>query len=336
MNQYTIEQILPSFITREIKCKKAICVSVDKNKTKSIMDQLKNPSYCLNKILLIKEANANDITLEEFQMRSKDKDNNNNSNKYKEYDCSFLKRVKSINAKTNHILIGFEENFKYNNKEDSEIENDLGITKENWIYYDIPYTQPITDEQYNYCKVKWIISHFITSKDKYVYSHNQNESDAINQIASELNQKYDKDQIECLLYDPNAKAILATGKRIDDIINHSIMNLLDNYCNPKVIQSSIQTSIGDKDSRVSLGQKQSKGSSETTDFLLGNCDQYYCEGLYVFSIYEPCIMCSMALVHNRISRIYFMKDNLKDGGLISKILINNYNINSHYLVFKIK
>lgn len=39
--------------------------------------------------------------------------------------------------------------------------------------------------------------------------------------------------------------------------------------------------------------------------------------LYLITETEPCFMCSMALVHSRISRVYFMTDNNYDGGLIS-------------------
>lgn len=335
MNQLIIEQILPRFITQEMKCKKAICISVDKATTNSIMNKLKNKPYSLNKVDLIKDSNRTNQQFEEYQMKAKEKDNDN-MNQIEEYDCSFLKRVKSFDEKINHILIGFVEHFKYNNIDDSSIETELGIKKSNWIYYDIPYTQPITEAQYNYCKSKWLISYLVTSKEKYIYCHTESESNEINKIVNDLFQQYNKDKTECFLYDPNKKTNLATGKSIDDIINHPIINLLDNYSKAKEIKPLMTTKNEERDPRVSLGQKKTKGDSDTIDFLLGNNSQYYCEGLYVFTIYEPCIMCSMALVHNRISRIYFIQNNVKDGGLISKIAINDYNINSHYLVFKIR
>ena len=51
---------------------------------------------------------------------------------------------------------------------------------------------------------------------------------------------------------------------------------------------------------------------------------------------EPCMMCSMALIHNRIARLYFCDTNEKEGALISKYSLDNYNLNHHYLIFQIK
>ena len=55
---------------------------------------------------------------------------------------------------------------------------------------------------------------------------------------------------------------------------------------------------------------------------------------YVFTKEEPCMMCAMALIHNRISRLYFSDINQKQGALISKYSLDNYNLNHHYLIFK--
>ena len=91
-----------------------------------------------------------------------------------------------------------------------------------------------------------------------------------------------------------------------------------------------------------MGIKNTIGPEETTDYIFNfnkeeeneNIHQYYCEGLYLFTNEEPCMMCSMALVHNRISRLYFSDINEKEGALVSKYSLDNYNLNHHYLIFK--
>ncbi|KAJ8704628.1 hypothetical protein PYW07_011816 [Mythimna separata] len=45
---------------------------------------------------------------------------------------------------------------------------------------------------------------------------------------------------------------------------------------------------------------------------------YLCTGYYVYMIREPCIMCSMGLVHARANRVFFCLSNNNQGALISK------------------
>ena len=66
---------------------------------------------------------------------------------------------------------------------------------------------------------------------------------------------------------------------------------------------------------------------------LGNWCMNECE---LFVTLEPCMMCAMALIHNRISRLYFSEINEKEGALVSKYSLDNYNLNHHYLIFQIK
>jgi tRNA(Arg) A34 adenosine deaminase TadA len=45
-------------------------------------------------------------------------------------------------------------------------------------------------------------------------------------------------------------------------------------------------------------------------------DGYYvCHGLWVFLSHPPCVMCSMALTHSRISRLYYFENDKLTCGL---------------------
>ncbi|KAJ2165531.1 tRNA-specific adenosine deaminase subunit tad3 [Coemansia sp. RSA 451] len=49
---------------------------------------------------------------------------------------------------------------------------------------------------------------------------------------------------------------------------------------------------------------------------------YLCEGLDVFAVREPCVMCTMALVHSRIGRLFFVEQSPSGG-------ISRYAMHSH-------
>ena len=127
------------------------------------------------------------------------------------------------------------------------------------------------------------------------------------------------------------------------------MNMLDIYSNQLVENNNINKHLNkeedekedDKDIKyIKLGEKNPIGPKENTELLNQYDDesnkQYYCEGLYVITKEEPCMMCAMALIHNRISRLYFCDVNEKEGALVSKYSLDNYKLNHHYLIFQIK
>ena len=95
-----------------------------------------------------------------------------------------------------------------------------------------------------------------------------------------------------------------------------------------------------------LGQKRDPGYQPYfTEFNYE--EQYYCKDLALFIIKEPCIMCTMALskqiilnlnyylVHSRIAEVYYIEDNLVDGGMGKVINLNDYdNLNHDFLIYK--
>lgn len=64
-------------------------------------------------------------------------------------------------------------------------------------------------------------------------------------------------------------------------------------------------------------------------------DVYLCTGYSVFCSHEPCVMCSMALVHARIKRLFFFKKNQK-GGIYEYGIHENKQINHHYRCYHIQ
>ncbi|KAF8079858.1 hypothetical protein N665_0996s0014 [Sinapis alba] len=63
---------------------------------------------------------------------------------------------------------------------------------------------------------------------------------------------------------------------------------------------------------------------------------YLCTGYDIFLVWEPCTMCAMALVHQRIKRIFYAFPNPIAGGLGSvHRLQGEKSLNHHYAVFRV-
>ncbi|CAN1855240.1 tRNA-specific adenosine deaminase TAD3 [Linum perenne] len=64
---------------------------------------------------------------------------------------------------------------------------------------------------------------------------------------------------------------------------------------------------------------------------------YLCTGYDIYLVWEPCPMCAMALVHQRIRRIFYAFPNPNAGALGSvHRLQGEKSLNHHYAVFRVK
>ncbi|XP_020102718.1 probable inactive tRNA-specific adenosine deaminase-like protein 3 isoform X2 [Ananas comosus] len=63
---------------------------------------------------------------------------------------------------------------------------------------------------------------------------------------------------------------------------------------------------------------------------------YLCTGFDIYLVWEPCTMCAMALVHQRIRRVFYAFPNTNGGALASvHRLHGERSLNHHYSVFRI-
>ncbi|XP_012572158.1 tRNA-specific adenosine deaminase TAD3 isoform X2 [Cicer arietinum] len=74
--------------------------------------------------------------------------------------------------------------------------------------------------------------------------------------------------------------------------------------------------------------------SQTSNLL--SARPYLCTGYDIYLVWEPCTMCAMALVHQRIRRIFYAFPNPKTGALGSVYrLQGEKSLNHHYAVFRV-
>lgn len=201
----------------------------------------------------------------------------------------------------------------------------------------LPYTQPINEYQYLECKKHWPLSYLPTSLSKLKYIHTQEEYEEILgviKILLELNSKY---HVCSILYDPINKKILSKSKLDNKFnpIDHSIMKLINQFSEKLAFNKKSELRLNLDETFLGIKNENSPNIEYLDDLdSLDNSIQYYLEKFYVFTITEPCIMCAMAMVHSRVERVYFSNLDYKYGAMISRLKINNFNLNHSYLIFK--
>jgi tRNA-specific adenosine deaminase 3 len=181
--------------------------------------------------------------------------------------------------------------------------------------------------------------------------------------------KNEENKIETILFNPIEEKIVAQAYADEaDFpynINHSVIKCINNFCvtltdeyvlNNKINRQNIDNVFNNKDNEfILLGKKDyipkinlsddeifyglgytNINNNDTENFFhsFNKLDQYYCQGLYLFTWKEPCFMCSMALVHSRIERVYFIENDKKEGALASLVKFNSYNLNHNFFVFE--
>ncbi|CAA2992830.1 probable inactive tRNA-specific adenosine deaminase 3 isoform X1 [Olea europaea subsp. europaea] len=75
---------------------------------------------------------------------------------------------------------------------------------------------------------------------------------------------------------------------------------------------------------------------QKNDLRFDSTRPYLCTGYDIYLVWEPCTMCAMALVHQRIRRIFYAFPNSSDGALGSvHRLQGEKSLNHHYAVFRV-
>ncbi|RIB15149.1 cytidine deaminase-like protein [Gigaspora rosea] len=151
--------------------------------------------------------------------------------------------------------------------------------------------------------------------------------------------------VGCVIVDPEKAEIMCESHDTRTSSNHPLKHAVLNCINQvamfeKTKLNSINDSLTPKKRKADKSDDQLAFSSDTLPELniLENKENsagvYLCKGYDIFVTHEPCITCSMALVHSRIGRVFYGRSNNASGGLGSYYKIHTHHaLNHHFKTF---
>lgn len=188
----------------------------------------------------------------------------------------------------------------------------------------IPKHKPLTTEQFNICNSIWPISF----RHNLIYNPlTLKQIDELEPLMKEAIQQAKIGEtkgfigIGGIIVNPKDNSIIAKAYDTSRDINENIIGSPLHHCSMNLIEE--------------LSSQLSHCVTRKRDHPASLDDQYLCTGYDIVLTREPCIMCSMALVHSRIARIIYGVDNKNAGGVGSRYILHSYpSINHHYKVYR--
>ncbi|CUV07126.1 unnamed protein product [Cryptosporidium hominis] len=282
-----------------------------------------------------------------------------------------IKRMRKVVIKENDLEL---KNFS-SSSEDSRVEILIGETqeclpveadnylKENhidkiWNVIEVPKNPPLTREKFSQISKIWPLSFLKPRFTPEVLSDQvQHESDKFVKLACKVGEfalSIGNPPRGCVITLKGKIVAIGEDNRNSDYPwMHSVMKAIDNFskrvCSssssmPKMtnsldskIQDENQGSKNNEDHKDHLIEIQSKYSISEDQILSDSelKDQYLCTNGIAYLSHEPCISCSMALVHSRISKVFYMYKDKERGFLGSNHKLHCVSeLNHHYRVFR--
>ncbi|MFH4974853.1 hypothetical protein AB6A40_001562 [Gnathostoma spinigerum] len=170
----------------------------------------------------------------------------------------------------------------------------------------VPAVKPCTRKQFEWAKRYWpVCFHPVKEVEAMLDGSFINDEEYSHIIGmSERAETIGNGQHGCVITDSEHKVVAESGAS-SDVLGHAVMLAVTFLC-----------------------EKSRNSSTDAVSYLGTGCD--------VFLTNEPCAMCAMALVHFRVSRVFFGQPTVKGGALQSSWrLQEETQLNHHYRVFRV-
>eukprot|EP00743_Colponemidia_sp_Colp-15_P006907 GILK01007454.1.p1 GENE.GILK01007454.1~~GILK01007454.1.p1 ORF type:complete len:346 (-),score=27.86 GILK01007454.1:106-1104(-) len=159
--------------------------------------------------------------------------------------------------------------------------------------------------------------------------------------AGETSAKAGHRRVGCVIVHPESREVIATagdescavhkdGAVSHWPLRHAVMVTIDRVAQRDLELYPSEAQFHPRDIPTTV-------SAEPVDATMASAEEkpYLCTGLDLYVTKEPCVMCSMALVHSRIRRVFYNEEEAIFGGLGGRYQVHTEaSVNHRFHVFK--